>query len=1846
VRTYRSIGKFLILLIFAGLQAPARGEVGVGLQEYIVFGREFQAQQMFNFVNENTQNDPSPPGCGTALNSDFISVVTLTATADNQEIIYDHWEDGFESAPLSPTQPTTQRFTLTKGEVLSLTSDGSGAGLQDVVTLRSTPPFRDPAEVRYDGGDRIVSVGGPATVVHNFWPQGDSVVANAWENYPKTVVSGGLVYTVPVDESAFQFDSPTEPFEFVELTLAAFDDDTKITIDPADAARPGTTITLQRGQHYSSRFNNAATNEACIDETCNASLFVNIDEGTQVVGNKPFLAGIMTGTGCFAARWFNILPVKLFGREFLVPLFSESSGGAANTYVFNPNTVTATATVFVPDGFGGIDESSFTIAPKQLENLASATGSDLSEFGATAIQTDLPVYGLGIFDYPGVSRDWGLSLIPQRFLRQEYFVSWAPGSVDLSENSNPVWIAAAEDFTEVRIDLDGDGAFDHVDTNGDGVTEAGSCAGDDRCYRLDFLETMRVFDPNDNDQTGLRISASRPVAAAYGQAAETALGSVSTGFPTLDLGYVILPLDQDFLDPILTVRASADRVVVPPDGAVRAVTHTIIAGNFDGIIDLFSGVELDAGPAYVTGSTLMIFPSGATATTGPTITTAGGEQKLLWDFGTTSLERGDQIVLTYALEFAGVLADQPYPLAVTAGGFFQGIELTPFDDDLTINKSFAEIVKTVDKQFALPDEQLMYEVCAGNISPTTAVVEMPEVLDEVPSGLTVDLGSITDGGVFDAAQRSVRWSFGTLSAGQQACASFAVTVETLPDDETVLANQAEIIPANLPPQLSAPATTRVLFDLADVGKMQSPTANVLPGRSIHYVLTVTNTSPTTVTGVSVRDPIPSGVDYLPGSMRARFDGGWLTLTDADDGDAGHFDPGVDAVFFESVPLAATAEAEFAFTVTVPAGASPGLEIGNSGFLAIPGLPEEASNLVSVEVVTDDTDGDGIADAQELLIGTDETDPDSDGDGIGDFVETDGGGDVDSDGDGLLDALDLDSDDDTLPDGFADSSSEATGDFDGNGIGDWRDPDDDGDGFMTATEINDTAAASVTDDVDGDGFVNWRDLDADGDGQPDANEGRGDLDGDGLLNYLDADDQDGPLGDLDGDGLINSDEDNLLPTDKTDPDTDGDSLDDGTEVGGDVNNPRDTDGNGTIDAVDADDDGDGIITLREVSDTTALGDGDPDGDGVFAWLDLDSDGDGFDDAVEGLDDFDGDGVPNYLDADDDGDGILTATERVDGATLGDNDVDNDGALHWLDLDSDGDGVGDDVEGTFDTDGDGVPDYLDVDDDGDGLLTATEVSDATDLGDNDVDGSGGPNWLDVDADGDGNDDATEGRGDVDGDGTRNYLDPDDQDGPLGDLDGDGLLNGTEATLGTNPNATDSDGDGIGDFVETDGGNAADTDIDGQLDALDLDSDGDSKNDAQEGTGDVDGDGIPNWRDANDADGPLADLDGDGLTNGLETNDLGTDPTTVDSDGDTIDDFVETNGGNDVDSDGDGVPDALDADSDGDTVPDNVEAGDQDVTTDPIDTDGDGIGDWRDLDSDGDGIDDAVEYADSFAAAVSDTDVDDDGAVNWRDLDSDADGAADAEEGRSDVDGDGIPAYLDPDPTDGPLADLDGDGLTNGTEQVTAETLFDNVDSDGDTIGDFEESDGGMFVDTDGDGTVDGRDADSDGDGIPDAREAGDEQLETPPVDTDGDGVPDYRDADSDGDGIDDAIELSDAGRFGEDRDDDGVVNWLDLDADGDGVPDAVEGTGDVNGNGVPNYLDPFDGGVDGDGGQSDGPPSGEGPGGTNAGDQRFFGGGGGFACAVAPGTPPSDPRPLAFLLLMLVGGWRRARRSGQS
>jgi len=203
---------------------------------------------------------------------------------------------------------------------------------------------------------------------------------------------------------------------------------------------------------------------------------------------------------------------------------------------------------------------------------------------------------------------------------------------------------------------------------------------------------------------------------------------------------------------------------------------------------------------------------------------------------------------------------------------------------------------------------------------------------------------------------------------------------------------------------------------------------------------------------------------------------------------------------------------------------------------------------------------------------------------------------------------------------------------------------------------------------------------------------------------------------------------------------------------------------------------------------------------------------------------------------------------------------------------------------------------------------------------------------------------------------------------DQDNDAISDEDEGRLGTDPAKDDSDGDGLKDNEElgTDLQNPIDTDKDGIIDALDDDDDDDTLTSAKEkslGT-----------------DPRNADTDNDALNDALEIDSkLGTNPLKADTDNDGISDGTEvgSDSGNPIDTDKDGIIDALDDDDDNDGIPTAIETK---INSDPLsqDSDGDGISDGDELgdnpdlpkDSDGDGIIDLID-SDSSGDGPTQTD-----------------------------------------------------------------------------------------------------------------------------------------------------------------------------------------------------------------------------------------------------------------------------------
>ncbi|MHA1858049.1 MAG: hypothetical protein ACTSUU_01230, partial [Candidatus Thorarchaeota archaeon] len=419
---------------------------------------------------------------------------------------------------------------------------------------------------------------------------------------------------------------------------------------------------------------------------------------------------------------------------------------------------------------------------------------------------------------------------------------------------------------------------------------------------------------------------------------------------------------------------------------------------------------------------------------------------------------------------------------------------------------------------------------------------------------------------------------------------------------------------------------------------------------------------------------------------------------------------------------------------------------------------------------------------------------------------------------------------------------------------------------------------------------------------------------------------------------------------------------------------------------------------------------------------------------------------------------------------------------------------------------------------------------------------------------------------------------------------VIDGSETWSETNPNASDSDGDGLTDRYEY--GRVAtagtwDSDGDGAIDPCDMNSD-----DASE------------W------------VAGANLTDPQEVNTYKTDPTNPDTDNDRRDEEgASPEESVTTDTDGDGIPDALDVDSDNDYLVDGDAVNGAGIGGTRIeeDLDGDGVLDAGETDplntdTDGDAVTDNLEFDIGYvpwqvaggAFTQPDVEAAPDGVPNPRDTDSDDDGLDDGVEYYAGRPPSGGPAYATNHPTDPVNDDTDLDGRADlvGNESPYLDTDGPGVHNSNDYDSDNDRLFDGPAEDADGNGVVAG---DSDNDNVIDPTETwtetspisenSDYNLETAAtadtvvdgyngwevidVDTDGDGYGNAVDGDSDGDGLLDNVETFGFGFVnsvptdalltdteGDCRDENAGNEDPTLDSDGDGIHNANDVDSDTD------------------------------------------------------------------------------------
>ncbi len=1014
--------------------------VPTGYQEYYVLGRESHVYNMMERV-------ATAEGAALGTNATH-SVVSAVAAANGQIIYYDHWEDGLDAGldTSFPTFPNPQQAsTLALGDGNAGNGDAcaftAGACAGDTITQGmaitldspNIPLPRIPAQVFFDGGDRIVTSGGPLSLIHNQDPL-SNFIGGSVEVLSRQAYANATSYSIPAGEDLYLGNNTvTEIFEYVDIDIVAFQNGTSVTITSPGPTGGTVSFTLNQGQHYTNR--GCTANPVCpngLIDDATAAPFIRINSGTKISTTGPLAGMIHTGgDGNYATDIFPILPDLLHGSDYLIPSLGDNpavnGNRPMNLYLFNPdplNAITVTAT----DSLGS---RTFNVPANTTVDYFSGALPNryVPVNSAVRLTSNQNFWGLTSHDHQSPNNDWGYAWLATKFLTNNYTIGYSPGvrnppaqyaaraaacqggfsgsalnpgACD-SLNRAPVWVGATVDGTSVKIDLDGDGVFDYIDTNSDdypdnGASDDGTCAADvDRgapgpspedltscVYSINALQSLRIFDWTDYDNTGTRIVASRPVSVVYGQDTDQATG----GDPIQDTGYTIYPTLQSFLDPALTIDKSVTPTAVSAT-AGGTVTFTLAVRSY-GFASLTSVTVYDDLPAglscaglagnYVTNSSRITYPdlsqqsgdvaTGAACSVGGGV---GGRDRLSWTLSPNSLAANQTVTVEFQVTIppgaAACFLNDATDTATLGGSTFQATDQAGVvRTDIALSKGVAH------DGTPEPGDTPTYTVTVANNG--VAAEALVNVSDAIPPGTTVVPASITFGapfltGIYNAGQNAVLWTAPALAAAQTATLTFQVTINSGVAAGTVISNVAGYESTQTGYFLSTPADVTVVGPVLTRTKTVTPSP-LHPNEVATFEITVTNTGAGSATNVVAADPLAgSNTTYVAGTLELSLNSGpFVSLTDAADADGGTF-AGM-TVQFSLAGLGPGQDVRFRFQSRVNLGTG-GQLVSNQAAVSSSETGSADTNLVQVPIVGNatvtghlfiDLDGDGTQDPGE------------------------------------------------------------------------------------------------------------------------------------------------------------------------------------------------------------------------------------------------------------------------------------------------------------------------------------------------------------------------------------------------------------------------------------------------------------------------------------------------------------------------------------------------------------------------------------------------------------------------------------------------------------------------------------------------------------------------------------------------------------------------------------------------------------------------------------------------------------------------------------------------------------------
>jgi uncharacterized repeat protein (TIGR01451 family)/fimbrial isopeptide formation D2 family protein len=385
--------------------------------------------------------------------------------------------------------------------------------------------------------------------------------------------------------------------------------------------------------------------------------------------------------------------------------------------------------------------------------------------------------------------------------------------------------------------------------------------------------------------------------------------------------------------PVTVTNAFTPPVIAP--GATSTLTITVVNSE-PGAIAL-TGVGLtDALPPNVV---VAATPNASTTCTSGTVTAAAAGSTIVLSGASLPANASCTITVNVTGTVPGVYTTSTPPGAVSSN---QGAtnaasnqaSLTIVQPSLAVTKTSVPSATTVS-----PGETVTYTVVVKNAGGQT---ETTAVLTDKLTNATLVPGSVTVNGVAAAdGIVTAGVSFGSIAPGATTTITYRATVNASAPTGALVTNLATISgdqPCSTTTcSSSSPANTVAPPILTAVKAINGqPNGTVLPGETVAYSVTVSNTGATPAFGVTVSDTLATGLTIVPGSV---------TVNGAT---AGNATIAGQLLIVPIGSIASGATSVVSFNVTFGAVSGP---ISNTALVAATGLPNPVqSNTVVAQTV--------------------------------------------------------------------------------------------------------------------------------------------------------------------------------------------------------------------------------------------------------------------------------------------------------------------------------------------------------------------------------------------------------------------------------------------------------------------------------------------------------------------------------------------------------------------------------------------------------------------------------------------------------------------------------------------------------------------------------------------------------------------------------------------------------------------------------------------------------------------------------------------------------------------------------